>query len=429
MTDHPVSNASPSRRDFLKQSSVVALAGTALSGLVLPSHVHAAGSDVLKVGLIGCGGRGTGAITNALAADPNLKLAALGDTFGDQVDQTLKIVASGPQKDKVNAEEVHKFTGFDNYKGVIDTCDVVCLATPPHFRPAHLAYAVEKGKHVFCEKPVAVDGPGVRSVLDSCRIAKEKGLSIVSGLCWRYHYSIKETLQQVHDGAIGEIRAMQCSYLTQGLWKKARREGWSDMEYQVRNWLYFTWLSGDHNTEQHIHSIDKGAWAMHDEPPVSCSGVGGRQTRTGAEYGHIYDHFDVVYEYKNGVKLFSRCRQQDGCEPDVSDHLFGSKGTAHIVSHRVKIEGEKNWTYKGPSCDMYQTEHDELFKSIRDEKPINNGDYMSRSTLMAIMGRMSAYTGKTVTWDQALNSPERLGPTTYEWGPVPTPPVAMPGLA
>ncbi|MGH7202459.1 MAG: Gfo/Idh/MocA family protein, partial [Planctomycetaceae bacterium] len=307
---------------------------------------------------------------------------------------------------------------------------------PPGFRPAHLKAAVEAGKHIFCEKPVAVDGPGIRSVFETVEQAKQKGLSLVSGLCWRYHPALRATFEQVQNGSIGETVALQCSYFTNGLWHVDRTPEMSGLEWQIRNWLYFTWLSGDHNVEQHVHSLDKMTWAMGDQPPLSATGTGGRQVRTDPKFGHIYDHFAVEYEYPNGVKAFARCRQQDGAQVDVTDHLFGTKGACHIASHRTFIKGEQNWRYTGENGDMYQLEHDALFAGIRNGTPINNGRYMTVSTMMAIMGRMAAYTGQTVTWKQALESKEDLTPSVYSEDLAPphypaeldVPQVPMPGL-
>ncbi len=429
MTDFARTNDAKetSRRDFLKKGTA-AMVGTAVAAN-LNASVYAAGSDVLRVGLVGCGGRGTGAAVQALTADPNTKLVAMGDAFGDQLDKSLSNLKGQSIAKQVAVDDDHKFVGFDAYKNVIDSVDVVLLTTPPHFRPAHLKAVVEAGKHCFVEKPVAVDAPGVRSILETCEVAKKKNLSIVSGLCWRYHRGMRETFAQVHDGTIGDIVAMQCSYNTRGLWKKPRQQSWSDMEWQLRNWLYFTWASGDFIVEQHIHSLDKMTWAMQDAVPVKASGTGGRQTRTSGEYGHIYDHFAVVYEYDNGVKAFSRCRQQDGCDVDVSDHIMGSKGRADVFKHRTyDLKGEQTWKLEGRSKNMYQVEHDEFFASIRNGKPINNGDYMSKSTMLAILGRMVAYTGKTITWEKAMNSQEDLTPTKYDWISMDVPQVAMPGI-
>jgi len=415
--------SSPSRRDFVK-AAAAATAGAALAQAIA-AKAYAAGDDVLRVGLVGCGGRGTGAASQALNADKNAKLVAMADAFPDRLEGALAGIkkGSGP---KVAVDDAHKFTGFDAYKKLVDSgVDVVVLATSPHFRPLHLKAAVEAGKHVFCEKPVAVDAPGIRSVLATCEEAKKKNLSIVSGLCYRYQPAKRETLAQVHEGAVGDIVAMHSMYNVGGLWHRAHDPKWSDMEWQMRNWLYFTWLSGDFIVEQHVHSLDKMAWAMKDQPPVRATGIGGRQTRTGPEFGHIYDHFSTVFEYANGVKLFSSCRQQDGCSASVNDYIMGTKGVCSVQEH--KITGEKPWQFKGKDMDMYQSEHNELFASIRQGKPINNGEYMSKSTMLAIMARMSAYTGQTLTWEQAFNSKEDLTPPSYEWVPLPVPPVAMPG--
>jgi myo-inositol 2-dehydrogenase / D-chiro-inositol 1-dehydrogenase len=418
----------PSRRDFLK-TSTVSFAGIA-AGLSKVPAVHAGGSDVVRVGLIGCGRRGTGAATQALNADLNVKLIAMGDLFADHlVDSLSRLKKDEAISAKVDVKEDHCFIGWDAYEKVLATSvDVVLLTSPPHFRPAHLKAAIAAGKHVFCEKPIAVDATGVRAVLDACDEAKKKNLSLVSGLCYRYEHAKRETMQRVHDGAIGEIQALHTTYNTGGLWKESRQPHWSDMEWQVRNWLYFTWLSGDHIVEQHIHSLDKMAWAMKDEYPAKAVGTGGRQVRVQPEYGHIFDHHAVVFEYRNGVKLFSFCRQQDGCAKDVSDSVIGTEGTCDVMKHAIR--GKHAWRYRsrdGTKDDMYQNEHDELFASIRSGKPINNGDYMCKSTLMAIMGRMATYTGQVITWEHALNSKEDLSPPKYEFGPIATPAVALPG--
>jgi predicted dehydrogenase len=357
-----------------------------------------------------------------------VQLVALGDAFQDRLEKSYNLLKKDEEiSSKVNVSPDKMFVGFEAYKQAIDSgVDVVLLCTPPHFRAAQLAYAIEQGKHVFAEKPIAVDATGVKSVMETCRKAQEKNLSIVSGLCWRYDNGMRATFDQVHAGAIGDIVAIQVSYNTQGLWMHPRKPEWSDMEWQVRNWLYFTWLSGDFNTEQHVHSLDKMAWAMKDQPPVKCVGLGGRQVRTGPEFGHIFDHMSVVYEYADGVKGFASCRQQDGTHIDVSDHILGTKGNCNVFRHSIK--GATDWKYEGPKNNMYQTEHDELFASIRNSKPINNGEYMCRSTMLAIMGRMACYTGKEITWEQAMNSQENLTPAKYEWGPLAVAPVAMPGL-
>ncbi len=430
---------STSRRHFLKTSAAtLAALGTAAS-------VHAAGSDVIRVGLIGCGsprgGRGRGAAENCVSAGPGVKLVAMADLFKDHLEFSLSHL-SKLGKEKVEVPEDRRFVGWDAYQRLLDCKDVdlVILATPPGFRPIHLEAAVKAGKHIFAEKPVAVDGPGVRTVVRAVEEAKGKNLSLVSGLCWRYDLGMREIFKRVHDGAIGDILALQCSYNTGELWHVDRQEGWSDVEWQVRNWLYFAWLSGDFNVEQHIHSLDKMAWVMKDEYPIKAVGLGGRQVRTQPEFGHIYDHHSVVYEYKNGVKLFSNCRQQPGkIAHDVSDHIWGTRGVCHIETSRpthggfrIKEHGGKTWAYRladgAADPGMYVNEHIALINSIRSARPINNGDYMTKSTLMAIMGRMATYTGQEITWEMALNSKEKLGPEKLAFGSYPVPPVAKPGV-
>jgi myo-inositol 2-dehydrogenase/D-chiro-inositol 1-dehydrogenase len=420
-------SASTTRRDFLKTSAAVGAVAAAQTFSV--PNVHAAGSDVLRIGLVGCGGRGTGAGAQAGHADPNVKLVALADMFPDHLERAHKIL-SKELKDKFDVPKERCFTGFDAYKQLIDCgVDVVVLASPPHFRPAHIKYAVEKGKHIFAEKPCAVDAPGVRAVLAAAEEAKKKNLAIVSGLCWRYDAGKRETMKQIHEGAVGDIVAMHCSYNTGPLWSKDRQQDWSDMEWQLRNWLYFTWLSGDFNVEQHIHSLDKMAWAMKDEPPVKAVGLGGRQVRTDPRFGHIFDHHSVVYEWANGVKLFAYCRQMANCVNDVTDHVMGTKANCDVMKHTIHNNGKALWKFQGPpGVGMYQNEHNELFASIRKGKPINDGEWMSKSTLLAIMGRMATYTGQQITWQQALSSKEDLTPAKYEFGPLSVPDVARPGI-
>jgi predicted dehydrogenase len=425
----PTSPAGASRREFLT-TSAAAVAGAGLAALT--PAVHAAGSDVLRVGLIGCGGRGTGAASQALRADPNVKLVALGDVFKDRWQGCLNTLRGDDAiAKKIDVRPESCFDGFDAYKRVLEAgIDVVLLATPPGFRPLHLQAAVDAGKHIFCEKPMAVDAPGVRAVLAAGRKAKEKNLALVAGFCYRYQRAKRETMKRVHQGEIGDIVALHTTYNTGALWHKKREPGWSDMEWQLRNWPYFTWVSGDHIVEQHCHSLDKMAWAMKDEPPVQASGTGGRQVRTGAEFGHIFDHHAVVFEYKNGVKLFSFCRQQAGAKNDVSDYVLGTTGVCSVMGH--SITGQKPWRHRaaraGKPDDMYQNEHDDLFASIRSGKLINDGEWMARSTLLAVMGRMASYTGQVITWEMAMNSKEDLSPPRYEFGPLPVAPVAMPGL-
>ena len=430
-----------SRRDFLKTSTV--LAGGALAGgLSLARSAHAAGSDVLKLGLIGCGSRGSGAARDAMNADKNTRLVAMGDAFEDRVQTSLK----GLQQDEAFAKQVDVkpdqcFSGFDAYQKVLDSgVDVVILAETPHFRPQHLKAAVAAGKQIFCEKPVAVDAPGIRSVLESTEEAKKKGLSLVSGLCWRYDAAVTAAMQQVLDGAIGELVSIQVTYNTGMIGGRKRDPSLTEMQYQMRNWYCFTWLSGDHNVEQHVHSLDKVGWAMHDEPPLAAWGLGGRQVRVDPMYGDIYDHHAVVYEYAGGVLAHAYCRQQPGCFGAVTDDFFGTKGRANVLNDfRIQDrQGKTIWSFpkgrKRPS--MYVAEHEALFKSIRSGKPINNGVYMARSTMLAILGRMVDYTGQRITWEEAMNSQQTLAPKSYAWdaepptkpGPDGRYPIATPGV-
>ncbi len=421
------------RRRFL-QTGAAAAAGLAAATALAPRAVHAAGSDILKVGLIGCGGRGTGAVGNALNADPNIRVTALADAFEDRVKGCRDRLKKVDPK-RVVVDDDHCFFGFDAYQKLLDSgVDVVLLAATPHFRPRHLKACIDAGKHVFCEKPVAVDAPGIRSVMETTKEAERKGLCIVSGLCWRYHFAVKETMNRVLDGAIGRIVTIQETYNTGTLWHRGHKPEWTEMQFQLRNWYYFAWLSGDHNTEQHVHSLDKGSWLMGDRPPVAVWGLGGRQVRTDPKYGDIYDHHAVVYEYDDGTRMYSFCRQQAGCWRNTEDWFFGTKGTCNVLN-KFRIEGETNWQYSGPSCNMYNEEHKALFAAIRSGKPINNGHYMALSTMLAIAGRMVDYTGQRITWEQAINSQERLAPAEYSWDADPPTlpdadgryPVAMPG--
>lgn len=411
------------RRQFLTTSAVAAAA--------LPS-AFAGGTDLIKVGLIGCGDRGTGAAVNALSADKNVKLVAMADAFPDRLDGSLAtLLAKKAVADKVDVKPDAKFVGFDAYKQVIERCDVVLLTTPPQFRPLHLKAAVEAGKHVFAEKPCAVDAPGVRSVLESCEKAKTKGLSVVSGLCLRYDAGFRECVKRIHGGAIGDVVTVFANDYRSGRWTKARRPDWTDMTYQMRNWYNFTWLSGDFNVEQHVHFLDVAAWVMRDAYPVKAVGMGGRSVYTGPDTGNIYDHFSVVYEYAGGHRLVSNTRQQPGCKNDLSAFALGSKGRAQLSEKDggMNVRGEQNWTFEGPGNAMYQAEHDELFASVRCGRPINNGEYMAHSTLLAVMGRMAAYTGREVTWKMALESKEDLTPAKCDWdAKPPEAAVAVPGV-
>ncbi|MFQ5655348.1 MAG: Gfo/Idh/MocA family protein [Planctomycetota bacterium] len=433
-----------SRRRFVKASAALAAAPLFAGGL--PAALATQDREVepqgeraqeprpepIRIGLIGCGGRGTGAALNALSADKGVTLTALADVFADRLESCLANLKEEGDEEQIQVGESHRFLGFDAYRKLLESgVDGVLLATPPAFRPEHLRAAVAAGKHVFCEKPMAVDAPGVRSVLESAARAREKGISLVSGFCWRYSAAERATIKKLHDGALGAIRAVYTTYNTGPLGTHPRKPEWSDMEWQLRNWQHFAWLSGDHIVEQACHSIDKMAWAMRGELPERATAVGGRQARSGPESGHIYDHFGVTYEFPSGARGFHMCRQIDNCAHDNSDYIMGEKGICDINgwAPRHRITGESPWLYEdeGEENDMYQQEHDELFASIRSGEPINVGEWMAHSTLMAIMGRMAAYTGQTITWEQALASEESLAPATLEWGDLPVPAIAIPG--
>ncbi|QEH39266.1 Putative 4,5-dihydroxyphthalate dehydrogenase (plasmid) [Aquisphaera giovannonii] len=415
------------RREILKGAA-------GLGAVAAVPLVHAAGTGSVRVGLVGCGGRGTGAATQALSAGPDVKLVAMADAFADRLEGSLSFLKDEPAVgSRVDVPPSRRFAGFDACKALIESgVDVVLLCTPPHFRPLHLQMAVDAGKHVFAEKPVAVDAPGVRSVLETCRRAAEKGISIVSGLCLRYDAGYRETVRRLHEGGAGDVSTLLANDYRSGRWTKPKEPGMSEMTYQMRNWYNFTWLSGDFNVEQHVHHLDVCAWVMKDRYPIKAVGMGGRQALTGPEYGQIYDHFSVVYEYPDGARLISNCRQQPGCKDDMSVHVLGTRGRAALTERRrglwIKGSAGEAWHYDGPKNEMYQQEHDELFAGIRASKPVNNGEYMARSTLLAIMGRMAAYTGQEVTWEMALNSREDLSPSSYSWdASPPASAIAVPG--
>ncbi len=415
------------RREFLQTGA----AGAVTAGF--PAIISAQSVDnAIRVGLVGCGGRGTGAASQALAADDYAELTAVADVYPGQIEKSLTNLAKS-SSEKLKVDREHQFVGLDAFQGVIDSdVDVVLLATPPGFRPAHVNAVIDAGKHLFCEKPVAVDSPGVRSVLKAVALAEDKNLSVVSGFCWRYSNYIQETFDQVHGGAIGDLVAYYATYYTNPVKPMPpaaeRPAGMSDAEWQVKNWYNFVWTCGDSIVEQAIHSADKIAWAMHDESPLSCVGVGGRQIP--AEGGNIFDHFEVNYLYPNNVRGFLACRQIAGCHNENADYILGSKGQCTIGKGLTpRITGETNWAFRGEKYNMYQKEHDELFASIRSGDPINDGVRMAHSTLMGIMGRMAAYTGQEIAWEQAMNSNERLFPENLDWNAaLPVRPMARPGV-
>ena len=415
------------RRTFM-QTTAAATAAAAF-----PFGVRLHGSDVIRVGVIGCGGRGTGATRDCMRGSDGVEIVAMGDLMADRLAQSratlAKAVAESPAlapKFKVTDEKC--FTGFDAYQKVLDSgVDLVILATPPGFRPAHLAAAVAAGKHIFTEKPVAVDAAGIRSVLETYEAARAKNLGIVAGTQRRHQFEYLEAIKRIKDGDIGQVLSGQVFWNQGGLWSREQRPEWSDVEWQIRNWLYFTWLSGDHIVEQHVHNIDVANWVM-DAHPIKATGVGGRQFRTEPKYGHIYDHFAIDFEYPSGARVMSMCRQIEGTRGNVGEHFIGTEGTSDASTF---IAAKKSWKYVRPQTNRppspYVQEHTDLVASLRAGKPLNELKRVAESTLTAIMGREASYTGQEITWDAMLNAQQTLGPAPVAFGELPVPPVPMPG--
>ena len=421
-----------SRREFILSASTVSLAAAIPGNLGL----FAAGSNKIRLGMIGCGGRGTGAAIDCVHAYPGIVIASMGDLFVDRIDLSLSRLRENVVEDNLSVTPDTCFSGFDAFQNVISSdIDMVILAAPPHFRPKHLKAAVEAGKHVFMEKPVAVDPVGVRSVIASSQLAKDKGLAVVAGTQRRHQDHYIEIMNRIHGGDLGEIVAGQCYWNMGSLWveraaenwKNYQERGWSDMEWQCRNWLFHTWLSGDHIVEQHVHNLDVINWAI-GSPPIRCIGMGGRQVRTGSEYGNIFDHFAIEYEYPNGARVLSMCRQTEGCHENVSERVVGTRGFAYTDGANGYIEGEKPFKNIEESPNPYVQEHKDLVTSIVNGQPLNEGKRVAESTLTAIMGRMSAYTGRALSWDWVMNTSKLdLSPLHYEMDDLPLRPVAVPG--
>lgn len=424
----------PSRRSFLKSSAAAAAAittGGSLDALRAAVPVHQGGGK-MKIGVVGVGGRGSGAAVQAAKAHPDNVLYAIGEAFPDRLEKGLEgiteALTEAKMLDRLQVAPERRFVGLDAIDQVLASgVDAVVLATPPGFRPLQIERAVAKGVHVFAEKPIATDAAGVRRVMAACDVARQKGISIVSGLCYRYHDGRKAIVQRLQEGGVGEILAIQGNYITGELWSFDRQPQWSELEWQLRNWLYYPWLSGDLIAEQHIHTLDVMAWMKRDVYPIACSSLGGRQKRTDAKFGTVYDHFATIYEWEDGTRGYSYCRQQDGCWRDVNEYVVGTEGRANVFQHT--ITGKNEWKYGGPIKDMYQNEHDAMFAALHAGKRIDNGDYMCKSTLMALMGRLAAYTGKRLTWDEVLASKEVLVPERLQWTDAPPQhPVSIPGI-
>jgi predicted dehydrogenase len=445
-SNHQANRSSVSRRDFIQTSAAAVGAATALRA----PFVHASSSEshfAVKIGVIGCGGRGTGALLDAIGAATNviypqkgfhtedvaegatvekkdIQVVALADLFENRLESCNRNLARLDRK----VPPEHCFVGFDAYEKLLAHPDVnyVILATPPHFRPQHLMAAIEAGKHVFMEKPAAVDVPGVKMVMQAGELAKSKGLGIAAGTQRRHAPNYRETIKRLHDGAIGEIVYAKCYWNGGQIWVIDRDSEMSDLEWQLKNWNYFTWLGGDHIVEQHVHNLDVMNWVLGTHPVKAVSGLGGRQSRRGTRHGHIFDHFAVEYEYPNGVTMFSQCRQINGCKTIVGEFVAGSSGTSNCADVIQPKDGE-SWRYRGRAVSPYRQEHENLIASIRAGEPINEAQSIAESTMTAIIGREAVYSGQEIQWDKAMQSTTRLGPEKYEFGPYPMPPIARPG--
>ena len=426
-----------SRRQFVEKTSLITggvlLAGgltgcaTGSSRSAATAAAYAGGNDTLKLAVVGCGGRGTGAATQAMKADKGVELVAVADAFPDQAEKCVETLNRIFGKERVKVSPETTFAGFDAFQKAIDMADVVILATPPGFRPEHFEYAVTGNKHVFMEKPVATDAYGVRRVMKAAESADKKGLNVVVGLQRHYQPSYLETLKHYQSGDIGEIVSGQVYWNSDGVWVRERESGQSEMEYQMRNWYYFNWLCGDHILEQHIHNIDVANWFI-GAVPASAQGMGGRQVRNGPDHGEIFDHHFVEYTYPNGAVISSQCRHQKGCANMVEERFQTTSGSIYTSGNNAGAvtnrSGEKLYKHSGmfdPSA--YQKEHDELFASIRSGGQINNAHYGAEATMTAIMGRMATYSGKRIEWKQGLNSSHRLVPESKDLSWDANPPV------
>lgn len=399
MKSEKTAGSSLTRRQFLKASTVAASA-TALGTLEVSRSAHAAGGDMLKVGMIGCGGRNSGAVVQALTADPGTLLVAMCDLFRDRIENKREEIKKA-KGDQVCVNDDHCFTGFDGYKRVIEASDVVLIANAAKFHPLHAFSAIQAGKHVFVEKPHGIDPRGVRLMQQACDLAKERKLCIVSGLHSRFHAGYSETIQRIQDGAIGSIVTIEENFLRSPYGITERKPGLTELEWQCSTQYHFRWLSGDDVPQSLVHNLDRASWVLGNAVPTKCHGLAGRSAMIEPVYGDVFDHHSVVYEFENGVRTYALCRTTTGCYDEDSSLIFGTKGKASVKACR--IWGENNWRWQG-QCDPYQLEHDKLFAAIRAGEPINCGQYMARSTMITVMGQLSCYTGKEITWEQINQS-------------------------
>ena len=406
----------PSRRDFLKKSSVAVAGATAIGSLSLGRGAHAAEDNQMKVALIGCGGRGNGAAANCLNMNKNTKLVAVADAFEDNAKHGANILKN-QFGDRVDVPAERIFSGFDAYKNAIDSgVDMVLIATPPGFRPTHYKAAIEAGKHVFMEKPCCVDAPGFRSLMETNKLADEKNLKVGVGLQRHHQAHYLEAVKRIKDGAIGDLQFLRIYWNNPGLWNRRRTPNQTEMEYQMRNWYYFVWLCGDHILEQHVHNMDVGNW-IKDAHPVEANGMGGREVRKfgpDGDFGHIYDHHAVEFTYGDGTKMFSQCRQIPNTWYPVKEAAHGTKGVALTSHSDAKIVGENKWR-QGKSPNPYDVEHVDLMAAILGNKKYNEGWYGATSSFTAVLGRMATYSGKVVKWDDAVAKGPSEMPEKFAW--------------
>jgi myo-inositol 2-dehydrogenase / D-chiro-inositol 1-dehydrogenase len=395
-----------SRRNFLKTSALAA--GAAATGISIARGAHAQGQDIIKIGMIGTGSRCTGAAAQSLKSDPSVKLVAMNDIFQERIDAKRNYFST-QFADQYMVDDDHAFVGFDGYQKVIDSVDVVLIACASKFHPMYMEAAIKAGKHVFVEKPHAIDPVGVRRVEAAAALAKEKGVSVMSGLQSRWHKGWQETMKRIHDGQIGDIVAMQSMFLRGPYQLVGRGADRTETEYQFSNWYHFNWLSGDDVTQSLVHNVDRMSWAMQGEMPKWAFAVGGRSGSFGEVYGDMFDHSCVVYEYESGPRLYALCRTTVGCYNNSGDIIMGSKGTCNLG--RCTIEGQNPWKYEGRGdASPYDIEQAELIKSVKSGVPVNCGDYMAKSTMVGVMGQIASFQGNAVTWDAAYNADFQYGP-------------------
>jgi len=407
-TRHFTNASAGTRRDFLKLS---AAAATGAATLTVSRSAHAAGNQAIRIGMIGCGGRGTGAAAESMKADSCVRLVAMCDVFHDRLHNSRnRLKQLFPEQ--VKADEDHCFVGLDGYRKVIDSVDVVLIACASKFHPMYSEAAIQAGRHVFVEKPHGIDPPGVRRTQAACEFARKKGLSLVSGLQSRFHTGWQETVKRIHDGAIGEIIAMQCMFLRAPYAVVAREANLTEVQYHFRNWYHFGWLSGDDVPQSLVHNLDRASWILQEQMPTWAFGLAGRSASFGEVYGDMFDHHTVVYEYAGGTRVYALCRTQANTYHNASDIIMGTRGTCYLGDCR--IEGETKWRYQGPHNNPYDAEQKALIEAVRDNRPLNSGYHMNDSTMIGVLGQLACYSGKPVTWKEVWESDFSFRPPPEE---------------